>query len=473
MINAADFQAMTPWLVLTGAAVVVLLQITIARVHGASVLLSVVGLVATLATIPYAAQAAPRRVTPLFLVDGFALFFLALLLAGALVVVLLSTGPAGASSQRRGEHYLLLLLATLGAAVLPAATHFAALILGVETLSVALFTLTAYPVLQTQSVEAGLKYLVLAGVSAAILMFGIALVYAGTGSLVLAAPIGMSPYALAGALLILAGLGFKLSLVPFHLWTPDVYQGAPPTVTAYLATVSKGALFVLLLRYLSTAAGDAPTALTGVLAGLGVVTMLAGNLLALQQRDLKRLLAYSSIAHMGYLLVPIVGGGALAVETFGYYLAAYFVMTLMAFGVVTVMETETGGRDHSLDRYRGLAWQRPWLTSVLAVAMLGLAGMPLTAGFVAKFYLFVAGVDAQRWLLLAALVAGSAIGLFYYLRVIGQLLRQDAEAAVPRSRSFLLGHTTLWALMVLLVYLGVLPATLVQWVQASAVTGLF
>jgi len=471
MINAADFQAMTPWLVLTGTAVVVLLQITIARAHAASALLSVAGLVAALATIRHAAQAAPRQVTPLFTVDGFALFFLALLLAGALVVVLLSVGPAGASSQRRGEHYLLLLLATVGAAVLPAATHFAAVILGVETLSVALFTLAAYPVFQERSVEAGLKYLVLAGVSAAILMFGIALVYAGTGSLALSAPIAASPYALAGALLILTGLGFKLSLVPFHLWTPDVYEGAPPTVTAYLATVSKGAVFVLLLRYLNT--GAAPAALTGVLAGLGVITMLAGNLLALQQRDLKRLLAYSSIAHMGYLLVPMVAGGALAAETFGYYLAAYFVMTLMAFGVVTVMETETGERDHSLERYRGLAWQRPGLAGVLAVAMLGLAGMPLTAGFVAKFYLFVAGVDAQRWVLLAALVAGSAIGLFYYLRVIGQLLRQDAEAAAPRTGTFPLGHTTLWALLVLLVYLGVLPATLVQWVQASAVTGLF
>ncbi|MEX2575905.1 MAG: NADH-quinone oxidoreductase subunit N [Halofilum sp. (in: g-proteobacteria)] len=477
-MTAADFIALSPWLVLMAAALVLLLVISFYRSHRLTVVLTVLGLVFALASIPYAAQEAPRMVTPLLSVDGFSLYFLALILLAALAVVLLAYGYTASREAPREEFYLLLLIATLGAAVLVGATHYASLLLGLETLSVALFALAAYYVFRDRPMEAGIKYLILAGVAVAFLLFGVALIYARTGSLELgalteaAATGAVDVYLATGIGLVIVGLAFKLSLVPFHLWTPDVYEGAPPPVAAFLATVSKGAAFAVVMRFLLATEAHAVPSLLAALTLIGLATMLAGNLLALLQDDLKRILAYSSIAHMGYLLVPLAGGGELGIETVGYYLAAYFVMNLAAFGVVTQLEAEEGGEQHDLTRYRRLLWRRPLLATVLAAALFALAGMPLTVGFIAKFYLFAAGVDGGLWLLLAALVIGSAIGLFYYLRVVLYLVATDSfYESVGRPRPGVwAGHATLWLLLALLVVFGVYPAPLIGWVRGSALS---
>lgn len=473
-MTAADWLGLTPWIVLTAAAVLVMLTIAFHRSHRLTAALSALGLAIALASIPFAAVTAPRTVTPLFAVDGFSLFFTALILLAALAVVALSYDYLAGLDGQGEELYLLVLIATLGAAVLAGSIHYATLLLGLETLSVALFALTAYPVFWERPLEAGVKYLILAGVSAAILLFGIALLYASTGALdfnalpdaVKETPPGIYPAA--GLLLVVVGLAFKLSLAPFHLWTPDVYEGAPPPVTAFLATVSKGAALALLLRYLLATDAHGMTRVMDGLVLLGVVTMLAGNLLALRQSNVKRLLAYSSMSHMGYLVVPLVAGGELALETAGYYLAAYFLMNLAAFGAVTLLEAENAAASHELADYRGLLWRRPWLASVLAVSLFALAGMPLTVGFIAKFYLFAAGLDGGLWLLLAALIAGSALGLFYYLRVIVYLIGKPQPAPAPVKTSWP-GHATLAAVLVLLILFGVYPAPLVSWVRASVV----
>lgn len=474
-MTAADYLGLAPWIVLTATAVVVMLVIAFHRSHRLTAALSALGLAIALASIPFAATTVTRTVTPLLAVDGFSLFFVALILLAALAVVALSYDHLAGIDARREELYLLVLIATLGAAVLVGSIHYATLLLGLETLSVALFALTAYPVFQERPLEAGVKYLILAGVSAAILLFGIALLYASTGALdfgALAAALTGTPldiHLTAGLLLVIVGLAFKLSLVPFHLWTPDVYEGAPPSITAFLATVSKGAALALLLRYLlATDTYVMGAAMAGLIL-VGVMTMLAGNLLALRQSNVKRLLAYSSMSHMGYLVVPLVAGGGLALETVGYYLVAYFLMNLAAFGAITLVEAEGGTASHDLADYRGLLWRRPWLASVLAVSLFALAGMPLTVGFVAKFYLFTAGVDGRLWLLLAALIVGSAIGLFYYLRVIISLIGRPEPAPTPTRTSWP-GHVTLAAVLVLLILFGVYPAPLVSWVRASVLT---
>ncbi|MCO6441304.1 MAG: NADH-quinone oxidoreductase subunit N [Nitrococcus mobilis] len=475
-MTATDFLALSPWLALTAAVLVVLLVVAIHRDHRTTTALAVIGLVASLLLVPLAAGSAPRTVTALFSIDGYALFFLVLVVLAALAVSVLAFGYCNGCEGRYEELYLLLLASTLGAAVLVASRHFASLLLGLELLSVALFALVAYPVHQKRPLEAGVKYFILAGVATAFLIFGMALVYAQLGALdfpavaaqLTASALAGQPYLAAGVALIVAGLAFKLSLVPFHLWTPDVFEGAPAPITAFLATVSKGAVMVLLLRFLlgSGAHGSANT-LTA-LALVGIVSMLVGNLLALMQRNLKRLLAYSSIAHMGYLLVPLTAGGEFAIETVAYYLAAYFIMTLGAFGAITIYSAPANaGELDDLEAYRGLFWQRPWLAGVFTAMLLALAGMPLTAGFVAKFYLFTAGADARLWALLGALIIGSALGLFYYLRVVVVMAGTPRQQEAP-PKSILAGNVTLAALTILLLALGLYPAPLLDLIRHTS-----
>jgi NADH-quinone oxidoreductase subunit N len=472
-MTGADLVALLPLIVLVTAAVAAMLAIAVRRRHDLAFGCAAAGLGLTLAAVWPAWAVAPRAVTELLAVDLYALAYTALAALAGLAVVLICRGYFESRDEPPEELYLLILTALAGAAVLAAARHFAAFFLGLEILSVSLFALIAYPCREPRALEAGIKYLVLAGLSSAFLLFGMALVYAEAGSLAFAglARTPVTPVSLVGALLILAGVAFKLSLVPFHLWTADVYEGAPAPITALLATVSKGAVFVLLLRF-GLAGGWATVPLPArVLSVLAVATMLAGNLLALRQENLKRLLAYSSIAHMGYLLIlPVAArriGGAFAAEALLFYLAAYFLSTLAAFGTVAVLgsaEREAGAPE----TYAGLFHTRPWPAAVLAGALLSLAGIPLTAGFVAKFYLFAAGGQGDLWWLVAALIVGSGLGLFYYVRVILHMLRPAAVVETAPLRVPLAANLVLAVLLVLLVGLGVYPGAVVDWVEAAS-----
>ena len=248
------------------------------------------------------------------------------------------------------------------------------------------------------------------------------------------------PLLLTGLALTLTGFGFKLGLVPFHLWTPDVYEGAPAPVTAFVATVSKGAMFALLLRYF-----HGPGAKGTVFVALSVVavaSMLVGNLLALLQDNVKRILAYSSIAHMGYVLVAFLAGGALAEQAVMFYLAAYFVTTLGALGIVTAISGAERDADRLTD-YSGLFWRSPATAGVMTAMMLSLAGIPLTAGFLGKFYVVAAGASATVWWLVIALVVTSVIGLYYYLRVV--VIMYQVDASIPASRRISFGDGLLLA----------------------------
>jgi len=270
---------------------------------------------------------------------------------------------------------------------------------------------------------------------------------------------------LAGLAMLLVGVGFKLSLAPFHLWTPDVYQGAPAPVTAFMATVSKAAVLAALLRYFATIPTDHFASLRTAFSLAAAASMIAGNLLALRQTSVKRILACSSIAHAGYVAVAFLALGDIAVHSVAYYFVAYFVATLGAFGVISLLSSNGDLREHdALEDYRGLFHTRPILAAVLAVMLLSLAGVPLTTGFLGKVYVFIAGIQARLWWQTGVLVFASAIGLVYYLRIVAVMAAAPAENEgvqdVGRVRTSLAMTCLLAALTLAVFWLGTYPAPL-------------
>ena len=477
-MNAASFAAFAPFTLLGAVTIVVMLVIAVHRNHHLAALSTIAGLLLCCIALPLAAPASPTQVTPLFVVDGTALFYAGLVLGSALIVAILSYAyldtPGGGP---REEYYLLLLTATLGAAVLPASVHFASFFLGLETLSISLLGLIAYASPRGDAAEAGIKYLVLGGASSAFLLFGMALIYADLGTMSFVRigalaqtgdPADLSR--LIGVAMILTGVGFKLSLVPFHMWTPDIYEGAPAPVTGFVAVVSKIAVFAVILRYFILAEGQADASLRAGLAVIAILSMLGGNLLALLQNNVKRLLAYSSIAHLGYLLVAFLAAGSLGLEAAAYYLAAYAVTSLGAFGIVALLTVPGAQRDaDQIEDYRGLFRTRPFLAGSFALMLLSLAGMPPTMGFIGKFYLATAGVGAGLFWPVAALVVGSVIGLYYYLRVLVAMAMPApaGHATAPAATPPLFGNAVIAALLVLLLALGAYPAPLITLIRMT------
>jgi NADH-quinone oxidoreductase subunit N len=478
-LTTEHFIALLPLLITGATSVVVMLAIAWRRNHAQTYLLTVTGLILALLAIIPALKVTPIVVTELLQVDNFALFYTGLILASTLVCVTLAHAYMEGYPGNREEMYLLITLAAAGGIVLVGARHLAGLFIGLEMLSVPVYGMVAYAFFNKRSLEAGIKYMVLSAAGSAFLLFGMALLYADAGTLSfaglgakLSADGSLSQLVHLGIGMMLVGLAFKLSLVPFHLWTPDVYEGAPAPVAAFLATASKVAVFAVLLRLYQLSPAMAGGWLNDLLSMIAIASILIGNLLALTQTNIKRLLGYSSIAHFGYLLVALIASKGLAVEAIGVYLTTYVLTSLGAFGVVTLMSTPYHGRDcDALYEYRGLFWRRPNLTAVLTLMMLSLAGIPLTAGFIGKFYIVAVGVESHLWWLLGALIIGSAIGVFYYLRVMVTLFlvapglhRHDA----PENWGQRTGGIMLMAMAVLTLALGVYPQPLLELLQHTA-----
>jgi NADH-quinone oxidoreductase subunit N len=471
-MNATDILALLPLLLIAATSVAVMLGIAAKRSHALTAALTLTGLTAAFVSIGAAVPLVPRQVTSLLLVDGYALFYMGLIIASAAAVAVLSYQYFENHDGHREELYLLLLLATLGCAVLVASIHFVSFLLGLEILSVSLYAMIAYFKDREQALEAGIKYLILASASAAFLLFGMALIYADVGAMEFSSirELSLSGSGLAlllpGIVLTVTGIGFKLGVAPFHLWTPDVYQGAPAPVAAFVATTSKSAMVALLLRYfyLSGALQYRPVFL--VFSIIAIASMFAGNLLALQQRNVKRILAYSSIAHFGYILVAFLAGGTLAIGAVSFYLVAYTVTILVAFGIVTVLAGS--GRDaDDLEDYRGLFWRRPVIASAFTAALLSLAGIPATMGFLGKFYVLTAGAASAAWLLIIILVVTSVAGLFYYLRIVVTLYSDPPEHAAPIQVVSRGGAFILVVLTILLIWFGVYPTPLLNLIRTS------
>ncbi|HEX2330410.1 MAG TPA: NADH-quinone oxidoreductase subunit N [Candidatus Angelobacter sp.] len=469
-MNGTDAIALLPLILLAGTSVVVMLAIAVSRNHGLTLWLTLAGLAAAFASIWIAAAPlAPRQITSLLVIDNYSLFYFGLLIAADFAVAILAYEYMVKHDIHPQELYILLLIATVGGGVLVASSHFASFFLGLEILSVSLYAMVSYLPSRRQSLEAGIKYLVLAAASAAFLLFGMALIYADLGTMEfnrMAHPVspteGNDLLVVCGLALIITGIGFKLAVAPFHLWTPDVYEGAPAPVTAFIATASKGAMFALLLRYFYRSGAATDHRILLVLTIIAIASMLAGNLLALLQSNVKRILAYSSIAHMGYLLVALLASGELAVEAVTFYLVAYFITTLGAFGVVSVL-SHTHREADRIEDYQALFWRRPALASVFTVMLLSLAGIPVTAGFIGKFYIVATGAASEIWALIIILVVSSVVGLFYYLRIIAAMYGPaEQQTAVTTASISAPTGAVLGVLTGLLLWFGIYPEPLLR-----------
>jgi NADH-quinone oxidoreductase subunit N len=466
-MSTKDLLALLPLLAIAATAVIVMLGISLKRSPALAAGLTLAGLTAAFVSIRAAISVVPRQVTPLLLVDKYALFYAGLIVVSAAAAAVLCWQYFEEHEGQREELYLLLLLATLGCAVLAASSHFASFLLGLEVLSVSLYGMLAYLTDRRVALEAGIKYLILASASAAFLLFGMALIYANTGTMEFSQLSGSGFTLLAGIALTITGIGFKLGVIPFHLWTPDVYQGGSPPVTAFVATTSKSAMVALLLRYVYLSGALRYHAVFLAFGAIAVLSMCAGNFMALRQTNIKRILAYSSIAHFGYILVAFLVGSTMAIEAVAFYLVAYTLTMLAAFGIVTVLSRS--GRDaEDLEDYRGLFWRRPAIAGVFTAALLSLAGIPATGGFVGKFYILASGANAQVWPLILILVVTSVAGLFYYLRIVAALYADSAEhaaraPAVSRSAALVLA-----VLAILVIWFGVYPTPLLNLIRAFA-----
>lgn len=484
MLTHDQIIATLPLLASSMLVMLVMAAIALHRCHRTVSLVTLLGLIATLATVPYAALAGTQQVGMLFVVDGHALFYDGLVLLAAIGCTLLLRQYLASFTGNREEAYLLLTLSVNGALVLASSKHLAGFFIGLELMSVPMYGLAGYRFMQRRSLESATKYLVLSATATSVLLFGMAFLYAQTGRLDFAGiatliadgrPLHMW-LAQAGLALMMVGIAFKLSLAPFHAWTADVYEGAPAPVGAFLATVSKIAVVAVLMRLCvdaglySSANGAMIGHLGEVLGGVAVLSILVGNLLALRQDNLKRLLAYSSIAHFGYLLVVVVVGGALAEAAAGMYLATYTATTLVAFGVISVLSAGGGDRDvETVDGVRALASRSPWLALALAMAFLSLAGIPLTAGFIGKFYVFAAGAGTGHWSLLLAVVLGSAISLWYYLRIVAAVYaRPEAGQGMPIAAGA--GWLAVLAALVAIVALGLFPQPLIDILATAGIS---
>jgi NADH-quinone oxidoreductase subunit N len=432
-----DWAGLSPLLALLGAATVVLLIGLLRPRAVREVLVPLLALAGFLAAIglgiwQYGEQkdliAGALRLDDLTIVLSF------VFCTGGAAAVLLSWRAVAPREAAHGEYFALMLTSAAGMWVLVAAQNLVTLFLGLELLSIPLYVLCATEMRRATSLEAGLKYLIIGSVGSATLLYGLAFVYGATGSTDFsgianaAGDVASDPLLLTGIALSMVGLAFKASVAPFHQWTPDVYEGAPTPVTAFMAVATKAAAFGAFLRLFDVALLDASADWAPALAVLATITIVVGNVGALGQSSLKRLMAWSSVAQAGYMLAGVVVATRLGVQATVFYLGVYLMMNLAAFAVIVIRERETGLGD-DIASVQGLGAQRPLLAMAMTLAMLGLAGIPATAGFIGKFYLIDAAIDGDYAWLGVVIVIGSMISLAYYLKVIAAMWMADAPVA--------------------------------------------
>lgn len=476
----ADFQAISPLLINGYMAVVVMVVIAFKQSQKLAFWLTLIGLAAAFASVFYAAQVAPRVVTPLLREDGYALYFTGLILASSILCVLLCPRYMANHEKRSEGFYPLVLFAVLGMLALVSSSHFVSFFLGLETLSISLFGLLGYTREHKPSLESAIKYLILAATASAFLLFGIALVYSESGSMSFPAlaryftSANPSSIAYLGIVMVLVAFGFKLALSPFHMWSPDVYEGSPAPATAILATGSKCATFALLLRMISQMGLGSKPGIFWTLVILAVATMFTGNLLALLQTNVKRILAYSSIAHMGYLLIPLLAGFPSGPSSIVFYLTSYIATTIAAFGVITILSaTRQSGDIQELEDYRGLSRRNPMMAVSMTIALLSLTGIPLTAGFFAKLYIFTAAIQKGLWALLIIGLINSGISAYYYLRVIIVMYSPIDDSVQQYPRPDTVSALAVLVSIAAIIFFGVFPGPLLKLIESiiNSVTG--
>ncbi|HIB88144.1 TPA: NADH-quinone oxidoreductase subunit N [Candidatus Poribacteria bacterium] len=403
-------------------------------------------------------------------IDQYSVFFNLIFFVSLILVSLISISYLGSQDPRQGQYYLLMLLSTFGMMLMAGANDLVMVFLGLELMSLPLYVLAGYFRTNSYSSEAGMKYLLLGAFSSCFFLYGIALIYGGTGTTELtkiaSGQLTNNMLVVVGMFLLIVGFGFKVGLVPFHQWAPDVYDGAPTSVAAFIATGPKAAGFAAFFRVFIESFSGLENEWTIAITILAVLTMTVGNLAAIAQRNIKRMLAYSSIAHAGYVLVALAAGSQDGTSSAMFYLLVYCIMNVGAFGAIILARTDDGDTVEIAD-YAGLGFRNPVLAIFMSVMMFSLAGFPPTAGFVSKFYVFRSAVESGRtWLVIIAAI-NTAVSAYYYLRVVVTLYMKERRVelkVLPYP-----GHLVIALIVatagVLLV--GVLPSQILNPVQEA------
>lgn len=444
------------------------------RPYGWLPVLAAIGVVLTLGVV-FASVGRRGDLFGVYAVDAYAHLFKIVFLLTTLLVIGLSVDFVRQHLRHPGEFYGLLLLATLGMFVLSAATELLTAYLGLELMSFAFYVLVGFNKLNAKSNEAAIKYILLGAFSSAVLLYGVSYVYGTMGTTffgailtTLGSTFNLSTGFVFGLVLIAAGLGFKVAAVPFHQWAPDVYEGAPIPITAFLSVASKMAAFALFLRLFTEAFLPVQPIWQGVLIAMAIGSLVVGNLVALRQSNVIRLLAYSSISQVGYVLVGLVAlvppAASFAAAGLVFHLVGYVVTNLAAFGVAIAVYNADGRQ--GIADLAGLSRRAPYLALVMMVALFSLAGMPFFAGFFTKFYLFTAAVSAGQLWLVAFAIVNSFVSLYYYLQVIKQMyVYEPARAGGVPASPLLTGVLSIC--LAGIVWLGVYPAPVIHWIEGA------
>jgi len=480
-LTALDYKVLTPYILLTvWACVLLLVDLLIPKDRkGITALLAALGLALTLGLTLTQIGSEGNGFMNMVVLDGFSTFINALLLISGLLGVALAYGYIKRMNIERGEYYVLLLFSVTGMMLMAQAADLIVVFIALELLSIPLYVLAAFNRPRSESEEAGLKYFLLGAFATGFVVYGTALVFGATGAtnlsaIVAAASVGTSNLLLTiGAALILVGFGFKIAAVPFHMWTPDVYQGAPSAVTAFMASGAKIAGFAALLRVFATAFPTLAADMTDVLWALAALTMILGNVIAISQTNIKRMLAYSSIAHAGYILMAFVPYGNLEVRDVSiaaglFYLVSYVFTNFGAWGVVIALE-KSEGKGLEISDYAGLGRKHPALAAAMTVFMLSLIGLPPTLGLVGKVYLFRAVIDGGFYGLAIIGVLTSLVSAYYYLRVVVTMYMRDGEPVTERETWLTI---TTAATAIITVVVSLVPQFLFAW-AGDAVLKLF
>jgi NADH-quinone oxidoreductase subunit N len=471
---AVGIGVLLPPLILLGAAALVLVLDVLpprdSKAHLGGVALA--GIVGALVAIVVRWGTEARAFRDMVVLDSYALYVDLIIGYAAALIVMLSMDYLGRTGSESGEYYALVLFTASGMMLMASAGDLIVVFLALELMSISLYVLAGLFTTRLTSGEASMKYFLLGAFASSFMLYGIALLYGATGSTNLdriaasAAARGAEPMVLAGLGMLLVGLGFKISSVPFHMWAPDVYEGAPTSVTALIATGSKAAAFAALLRILFVGLRGLQPDWSALAWALAALTMTVGNVVALAQSNLKRMLAYSSIAHVGYMLMGLVAGSAQGAGAILFYLLAYTFTTVGAFGVIALC-ARAGDEAVEVGDFAGLARRHPLLAATLTLCLLSLVGVPPLAGFVSKFYLFGAAVRAGFVWLTVIAVLNSVVAAYYYLRVIVYMYMREPDGEPVTVTSSLAGGLALTLAVLGIVLLGLMPAPFADLAQAA------
>ena len=437
-------------------------------------IISLVGIViAFLYTLPLVGSA-QSGFGGMFTSDGYALFFKITFMIIAFLTVLISMGYTRREGIEFGEYYALVLFATLGMMLMAAGTHLVIIFLGLETMSISIYVLAGMMREDRRSAESALKYFLLGAFATGFLLYGIALIYGATGSLYLkdiasyisSQNLLRSPMLLMSLVFLTIGFGFKIASVPFHMWTPDVYEGAPTSITAFMATGVKAAGFSALIRVFFSALPTFRSDWTSIMWVIAVATMTLGNIVAISQTNIKRMLAYSSIAHAGYILVAFVAGNDLGTSGILFYLMAYAFMNIGAFTVVILLGKK-GEENTLINDYAGIGFKYPLLAAAMTIFLLSMAGIPPLGGFMAKLYVFSAAVKSKFYWLAILGVLNSAVSVYYYLRVTVLMYFRESEREITGLQFSPASVIALILAVIGTLYMGIFPANVLSFAQKS------